>query len=162
MIIVVWGVSGCGKSTVGAMLAQQLGGTFYDADDYHPQSNIQKMSQGIALNDEDRMPWLGRLAQLIAESLASGTTSVLACSALKLKYRELLRVDPALVKFVHLRGDFELIAARLAKREHEFMNNSLLQSQFDTLEEDGEYTTIDIGAEPAQICSTICSALDLR
>ena len=155
MIFVVWGVSGCGKSTVGNMLARELDGKFYDADDFHPQSNIEKMRAGNPLNDEDRWPWLNKLADVLADADEAGETVVLACSALKQSYRDCLGARVGSVRFVHLQGDFDLIAKRLAAREHEFMNNNLLTSQFETLEYDASSIVADIDASPEDICRTV-------
>ncbi|MEM7097674.1 MAG: gluconokinase [Pseudomonadota bacterium] len=162
MIIIVWGVSGCGKSTVGAMLAEKINGVFFDADDYHPQNNIQKMSQGIPLDDQDRKPWLERLVLLLKDSQQTEGHVVLACSALKAKYRAVLNVDSEAVRFVHLRGDFDLIASRLASRKHEFMNNSLLQSQFDTLEEDPGSLCVEVDLPPNGICCKVKAGLGVK
>lgn len=134
MIFIVMGVSGCGKSSVAEGLAQRLGGDYYDADAYHPAENVAKMSQGIPLTDADRAGWLAVLAQLLKDGEARGRTTVLACSALKEAYRNVLRVSPD-VRFVYLRGTFELIDARMRARANHFMNPGLLASQFQTLEE---------------------------
>jgi len=127
------GVSGCGKSTVGAALAQKLGIPFLDADDFHPPANREKMEQGIALTDSDRMPWL----ELLATELSNHSKSrgaVLACSALKQRYRDKLKIPNANTRFVYLKGEIELISERMKARNH-FMPVALLQSQFDALEE---------------------------
>lgn len=132
--IVVMGVSGCGKSSVGAAIAERLSGHFADGDDFHPKENVARMSQGIALTDEDRIPWLGLLNQHLCVKRNDTGINVIACSALKRKYRDILR-DNAHVLFVHLHGDFDVIRARSEARENHFMSTSLLQSQFDTLEQ---------------------------
>jgi len=136
MIVVLMGVSGSGKTTIGTLLAQRTGTVFADADDYHPQTNKQKMAAGHPLNDEDRAPWLAKLNGLLREWHANGKGGVLACSALKEKYRDTLAsgMPACTVKFVLLDGSKELIAERLAARHHEFMNSALLDSQFATLE----------------------------
>lgn len=134
MIFIVMGVSGCGKSTVGRALAKKISGTFYDGDDFHPAANVEKMANGRPLNDTDREPWLKRLAQLATDSLAKRETAVIACSALKQKYRDLLRADER-VQFVYLQGDFDLIWKRISKRKGHFMKPKMLESQFATLEE---------------------------
>ena len=133
---IVMGVSGCGKSTVGAALANISKAPFYDADDFHPEENVQKMASGNPLNDEDRAPWLGRLHTLIAEHVERDETAVLACSALKKKYRDQLRgpLQPDQVQFIHLDGSFELIWSRMQARKNHYMKADMLQSQFDTLE----------------------------
>jgi gluconokinase len=136
MILVLMGVSGSGKTTIGTLLAQRTGWTFADADDYHPLANKQKMASGQPLNDDDRAPWLKILNTLILKWQAEGTGGILACSALKASYRDTLAsgVTPGTIHFVFLDGSEELIAQRLAGRSHEFMNPKLLQSQMATLE----------------------------
>lgn len=160
MIVIVWGVSGCGKSTIGAMLAQAMGCGFYDADDYHPAANIEKMTAGIPLDDDDRWPWLKVLADKLTELSSASQSAVLACSALKERYRDALTVDADAVRFVQLAGDFELIAERLSSRQHEFMNNSLLRSQFDALEPSATSLVVSIDAAPEEICQRILSGLE--
>ena len=160
MIVIVWGVSGCGKSTIGAMLAQVMHCRFYDADDYHPAANIEKMRAGIPLNDDDRWPWLSILAERLTELSNASRSAVLACSALKERYREVLNVDAGAVRFVQLAGGFELIAERLSVRQHEFMNNSLLRSQFDALEPSATSLVVSIDAAPEEICQRILSGLE--
>jgi gluconokinase len=140
------GVSGCGKSTVGALLAQKLGVEFLDADEYHPPENVAKMAAGMALNDEDRRPWLERLNA----ELRRREDVVLACSALKASYRDIL-AQGAHCRFVHLRGSIELIHARLAERRHRYMPASLLESQFATLEPPAHAIVVDV-ARPAEDC----------
>ena len=160
MIVVVWGVSGCGKSTIGKKLAGNLGCDFFDADDFHPESNIAKMRDGVPLNDEYRWPWLDTIAATLRESLADGRSAVLACSALREIYRERLNIDRDNVKFVQLRGGFDLIAGRLATREHEFMNANLLESQFDTLEVRDDDLYVEIESDPDSICRGIEEILE--
>ena len=130
--IVVMGVSGSGKSTVGAALAQRLRVPFADADDFHPEANVAKMSAGHALNDEDRYPWLDAIGDWLAEHCGAG--GVMSCSALKRKYRDQLRKHCPRVHFLHLSGSPEVIGRRQASRPGHFMPASLLASQFDTLE----------------------------
>ncbi len=161
MIVVVWGVSGCGKSTVGQLLAQRQGWLFYDADDYHPAANVEKMRSGVPLTDEDRWPWLDKLANLIASTIHEGGSAVLACSALKQAYRDRLRVDSEAVRFVHLQGTFELIQHRLEQREHAFMNSNLLTSQFATLQTDPSSLALDVALSPEEVCVQIEAALEL-
>jgi gluconokinase len=132
-VIVIMGVLGCGKTTVGERLAQSLGLQFADADDFHPAANVAKMSQGIALTDADRLPWLHCLSTEIQTWIATPTPTVLACSALKASYRELLQVSDQ-VQLVYLHGSFELIAQRLSQRQGHFMSPELLKSQFEALE----------------------------
>jgi gluconokinase len=147
--VLVMGVSGSGKSTVGKALADRLGWTFADADDYHPPANREKMSRGEPLTDEDRQPWLEKLHDLIAEHALEQKTIVLACSALKEKYRDILVGDLEGVTLVFLRGDAELIAERMRQREH-FMPVSLLETQLATLEPPTNAIIVDI-AQPLEI-----------
>ena len=130
--IVVMGVSGSGKSTVGAALAQRLRVPFADADDFHPEANVAKISAGHALNDEDRYPWLDAIGDWLAEHCGAG--GVMSCSALKRKYRDQLRKHCPQLRFLHLSGSPEVIGRRQASRPGHFMPASLLASQFDTLE----------------------------
>jgi len=140
MIVVVMGVSGSGKSTVGEALASVLHWPFLDADDFHPQANVAKMARGEPLTDDDRWPWLDRLA---AELAARGGNAVLACSALRAAYRERLS-RAGDVRFVHLHGDRDTIAARLASRQHRYMPATLLDSQFATLESPVDALALDV------------------
>jgi carbohydrate kinase (thermoresistant glucokinase family) len=141
--IVVMGVSGAGKSTVGQIVAARLDSPFRDADSFHPQANIEKMSRGEPLTDEDRWPWLNAIAAWIAEHRAAGTTCVVTCSALKRVYRDIVtNRQSADVRLVYLKGDFDLIEARLKARKGHFMPPGLLRSQFAALEEPG----VDEGA----------------
>lgn len=132
-VFVFMGVSGCGKTTLGLRLAAELDCPFYDADDYHPPENIAKMASGIPLDDHDRAPWLARLAELIQHHLDRGETAVLACSALKQRYRDVLRVSDQ-VRFIFLDGDFDLIWQRMHTREDHYMKADMLRSQFKDLE----------------------------
>ena len=151
MFVIVMGVSGCGKSTVGRLLAEKMGCAFYDGDDFHPAANIAKMSQGIPLNDDDRAGWLVALAELILGSLAKRDSGVLACSALKQKYRDVLRVDAELVKFVYLKGSYDLIKARMEARPGHYMKPGMLDSQFAVLEEPADAVTVSIELSPEEI-----------
>lgn len=159
LFIVVMGVAGSGKTTVGRLLAARLGCPFYDADDYHPPANIAKMSAGRPLNDADRADWLVALGGIISGGLARGEWGVLACSALKRAYRAVLRVDEQRVRFVYLRGDYDAIQARLRAREGHFLPAALLQSQFDALEEPTRAIHVDVGLEPDQIVAAIMEQL---
>ena len=143
MIIVLMGVCGSGKTTIGEALSGALGWPFYDADDFHPPANVAKMAAGTPLTDEDRAPWLARLADELRACLARGGHAVLACSALKQLYRDSLRAAGD-VRFVHLAGDQATIAARLAHRQHRYMPSTLLASQFATLEAPTDALTVDI------------------
>jgi gluconokinase len=153
--IVVMGVSGAGKSTVGQLIAAGLDCPFRDADSFHPPANVAKMAGGQPLTDEDRWPWLRAIAAWIAEHRAAGTTCVVTCSALKRAYRDIVtdhqRAD---VRLVYLKGEFDLIAARLAARKGHFMPPALLESQFDTLEPptaDERAIAVSIDATPEEI-----------
>jgi gluconokinase len=134
MIYVVMGVAGCGKTTVGMALAERLGGEFLDADPYHPPANVAKMSRGIPLSDEDRWGWLGALADLLRARLGGKLPTVLACSDLKESYRSRLRVSHE-VRFIYLKGTFEVLNQRLGSRQGHFMKPGMLESQLATLEE---------------------------
>lgn len=133
-MVIVFGVAGVGKTTVGKLLAERLGWKFYDADDFHPRANIQKMENGLPLTDQDRQPWLDSLRARIKESLAANEDAVLACSALKKKYRDQLRINRD-VKFVFLQGERDRIAKQLKERRGHFFDSKLLDTQFADLEE---------------------------
>ncbi len=158
MIIVLMGVAGVGKTTVGRALAEELQWRFADGDDFHSPANIAKMHSGIPLTDEDRLPWLQSLQDFIRRCLASGESVVLACSALKASYRKFLRVDPR-VKLVYLRGNMDLITQRLLSRQGHYMNPHLLRSQFETLEEPTDILTVDAGLPVADIAQQIRAGL---
>ena len=158
MVIVLMGVSGVGKTTIGRALAEELQWRFADADDFHSSANIAKMRAGIALTDEDRAPWLQTLRDAISGWLASGQNVVLACSALKASYRQVLLVSSE-VKLVYLHGSFDLIAGRLASRQGHYMNPHLLRSQFDTLEQPKDAVTIDVGQPVEQVVKQIRATL---
>ena len=146
--VIVMGVSGCGKSTVGPLLAAKLGLPFEDGDAFHPTANIEKQRAGIPLTDDDRWPWLASIAARIAQARAAGTGVVIGCSALKRAYRDALRDGHGDVRFVHLAGTLALIGARQAARQGHFMPASLMASQFATLElPDGEPGVVTVGVE---------------
>lgn len=148
MVIVVMGVSGSGKSTVGRALARAIGAGFHDADDFHPPQNVRKMKSGRPLDDADREPWLAALAEAIQAWLSKPGTDVLACSALKERYRRRLGVDGDRVRLVYLEGSAELIRSRMQHREH-FMSPDLLESQFEALEPPANALELDV-AEPVE------------
>ena len=157
MVVVIFGVAGVGKTTVGKLVSNDLGWMFYDADDLHPAANIQKMWSGVPLTDEDREPWLQQLRELIERCLANNENAVLACSALKKKYRDKLRIS-ADVKFAFLRADRERVESQLENRREHFFDRNLLQSQFADLEEpksDEDATTVDVIGEPADVARKI-------
>jgi gluconokinase len=161
--IVVMGVSGAGKSTVGKLIAEELECPFRDADSFHPPANIAKMSRGEPLTDEDRWPWLRAIADWIAEHRKAGTTGAVTCSALKRGYRDIITHNQSAdVRLIYLKGDFDLIAARLKARKGHFMPPALLRSQFDTLEEpraDEHAITIPIDATPEEIAAQVVRKL---
>jgi gluconokinase len=154
--LIVMGVSGCGKSTVGELLGQHLAWPFRDGDSFHSAANVAKMHTGIPLTDEDRWPWLAAIAAWIAELRGQGQHGIVACSALKRVYRDALRDGHDDVRFIFLEGNMELIAARLAKRKNHYMPPSLLASQFGTLEPPGtdeNPITVSIDQEPEGIAA---------
>jgi gluconokinase len=161
--IVVMGVAGAGKSTVGELLAARLNCPFRDADSFHPAANIAKMSRGEPLEDEDRRPWLRAIAAWIAEHRAAGTTCVVTCSALKRVYRDIVTSEQSAdVRLVYLKGEFELIDARLKARTGHFMPPGLLHSQFAALEEpcaDEHAITASIDAAPEEIAARVMEEL---
>lgn len=136
--IILMGVSGSGKSTVGAALAREINAKFIDGDDLHPRANIQKMASGTPLNDDDRAPWLLRLNDAAYSLRHKNETGVIVCSALKRRYRDALRKDNEGMVFIYMKGSFDVIADRLKARAGHFMPTDLLRSQFDALEEPGE------------------------
>jgi len=160
VIVLVMGVAGAGKTTVGNLLAKELGWTFADADSYHSPENVKKMASGIPLTDDDRKDWLARLRELIQSWEASGENAVLACSALKDAYRRKLVISSN-VKLVFLRGEFGLIRERMMLRPGHYMNPDLLHSQFETLEEPSvaEAVVADVSAPPEELVRSIRAAL---
>jgi len=157
--VVVMGVSGCGKTSVGQALARRLEARFIDADDFHPAANVEKMRQGIPLDDDDRAPWLARLNALMREHVDRGEAVVLACSALRERYRRALADGLPGLRIVHLSGSYELIEARLAQRQHRYMPSSLLRSQFEALEPPAEAIVVDIDAQVETIAAQAERAL---
>jgi gluconokinase len=155
VIVILMGVTGCGKTTVGALLAQDSGWEFHDADDFHPAENVAKMKRGAALDDEDRWPWLARLNTLLLDREHQRKSLVLACSALKHAYRDRLVHGCAAVRFVFLDGDIELIRARLAARKGHYMNPKLLDSQFAILERPQSALRLDAAASPDMLVQRI-------
>jgi gluconokinase len=158
MVIILMGVSGSGKTFIGKRLAAELDWSFYEGDDYHSQQNIEKMSQGIALTDADRAPWLEALHELIGELLRQGEAAVLSCSALKRAYREQLVGGHDDVRIVYLRGSYALIRQRLEARQGHYMKAALLASQFQALEEpkpSEDVLAVDVSQQPQTIVETI-------
>jgi len=166
MMVVVMGVSGVGKTTVGVALARRLGWPFLDADDFHPATNVEKMRRGVPLTDDDRRPWLDAIGRELARRAAEDADVVLACSALHRWHRDALRAgaDGTDVRFVYLRAGYDDIDRRLRARTGHFMPESLLRSQLDTLEppDATEALTVDAAAPPDAIIDAIVRGLDLR
>ncbi|MDB5405474.1 MAG: carbohydrate kinase [Rhodospirillales bacterium] len=162
--VVVMGVSGSGKSTVAAMLATRLGWQFAEGDTLHPLENVEKMRQGIPLDDADRRPWLALIVALIDDWRRAGTHGIVTCSALKRAYRETIAAGRGDVRFVYLKGDRKLIAGRLSQRLNHFMPPGLLDSQFAVLEEPGAdepSVTVEVGPAPEIIAEQVLAALRL-
>ncbi|MBS1953682.1 MAG: gluconokinase [Cyanobacteria bacterium SZAS-4] len=154
------GVAGSGKTTVGKLLAAKLEWKFADADDYHPAANVAKMSSGHALTDEDRTPWLQTLRANIEFWTSKNESTVLACSALKASYRKMLQPNDS-VSVVYLKGDFDLVKKRLSERQGHFMKTTMLESQFQALEEPSDAVTVDASENPERIVDEICAKLSL-
>lgn len=160
--IVVMGVSGSGKSTVGALLGERLGIRFIDGDDLHPAENKEKMRAGIPLNDEDRAPWLQAIGRTLGSYRQEGSSIIVACSALKRRYRDLLRQHAADLVFLHLHGSMDTLATRMAARDHEFMPITLLASQLEALEPlepDEAHVILDVRQSPAELAERAENAL---
>jgi gluconokinase len=159
MFVIVMGVSGSGKTTIGKGLAGKLGYRFYEGDDFHPAANMAKMAAGVPLDDEDRAGWLAALASVIRDALERGESGVIACSALKEKYRAMLRIDAGRVRFVYLEGSYEVIRERMETRQGHFMKPALLRSQFEALEEPQGELTVDIGLSPEEIIQSVAKVV---
>lgn len=162
--LIVMGVSGSGKTTVAELLAERLGWTFAEADDFHPPANIEKMSAGTPLTDEDRWPWLRTIAEWLSTKTAAGQSTVVTCSALRRVYRDLLREGEGQVRFVHLTGSMDTIESRLDDRAGHFMPPALLGSQFDTLEpldNDEDGVVVSINATPEEIVDDVVARLGI-
>ena len=153
------GVSGCGKTTVGRALAERLDATFLDADDFHPAANVEKMRAGTPLNDEDRTPWLATLNRELRERSLGGERVVLACSALKIRYREAIGAQLSNVDWIFLDGSFEAIAERVRARANHYMPESLLRSQFEALERPDSAICISVELTTAEQVEAALSAL---
>ena len=160
MIVIVMGVTGAGKTTIGRLLAKELGWEFADADDFHSAANKEKMSRGIPLDDADREPWLDAIRAAMLQWSAANQNVVLACSALKSGYRERLEIGPE-VKFVYLKGSYETIYQRLLSRHGHFATEKILSSQFEALEEPEDAIVVDVRKSPEEIVSEIRERLKL-
>jgi gluconokinase len=160
VIIVVMGVTGSGKTTVGTLLAERLGWKFADADEFHSEANKAKMHAGIPLTDADRLPWLAAIHEQIAKWIAVGQNAALACSALKESYRRKLWDGPQ-VRFVYLKGSYDLIAERLRSRKGHFADEHILAGQFADLQEPSDAMIVDIRPAPEKIVEEICRKLKL-
>ena len=160
-ILILMGVTGSGKTTVGRLLAEDLGWKYFDADNFHPAANIEKMKSGVPLTDTDRQPWLAGLRDLIDDCVNHNRAAVLSCSALKDSYRRILLSDEH-VQLVYLKGTPELIGERLRGRSGHYMNPGLLESQFETLEEPSGVLTIDVSMTPAEIGAVIKEHFQLQ
>jgi len=159
MVVLLMGVAGSGKTTIGRQLADELGWRFADADEFHPPANVAKMSAGIPLDDADRAPWLAAIRLYIDARLAKGENAVVTCSALREKHRAVLLSDAPQVKLVYLRGTREVLWSRISGRQGHFMKPAMLDSQLATLEEPADAISIDIAQSPAQIIAGIRSAI---
>ena len=154
------GVSGSGKSTVGKLLSDRINCPFYDADDFHPSSNIEKMSLGNPLNDSDRNPWLLTLQNIVDKTTKEEKSAVMACSALKKRYRNLITGEnPQKVIWIYLRGDYHTISDRIKKRQNHFFSADLLRNQFNTLEEPKSALIVDVTLDPQIIVERIVDFL---
>lgn len=160
MFCIIMGVSGSGKSTIGKLLSDRTGWTFYDADDFHPVENIAKMSRGIPLNDKDREPWLLTLEKLIDNAITQEQNVILACSALKSSYRRKLKVNHPKVALIYLQGDYEQILSRIKQRKGHFMQAEMLRSQFKILEEPQADLVFSVSLSSDAIIEKIINYLD--
>lgn len=160
VVIILMGVSGSGKTTVGRLLAAELGWKYYEGDDFHPRANVEKMRAGVPLTDDDRRPWLEALRGLVRDCLGRGESAVLACSALKQSYRERLLIDERVI-LIYLKGDYEIIQQRLSQRRGHYMNPDLLRSQFDALEEPEADAHVEVSSSPAELVKSIRGRLGL-
>jgi gluconokinase len=154
MIFIIMGVSGSGKSTIGEAVSSKLGWKYYEGDNFHPAANIEKMKNGIPLNDDDRMPWLNSIRKVIEEAISRHESIIISCSALKEKYRAILKVDDG-VGLIYLKGSYDLIKKRMEERTDHFFKPEMLKSQFDALEEPADAVQIDISNSPGMIIKEV-------
>jgi carbohydrate kinase (thermoresistant glucokinase family) len=161
MVLILIGPMGCGKTTIGKILAGKIGWSFYDGDDFHPRENVEKMRAGLPLTDEDRRTWLENLQGHIQRWRTDGRDAILACSALKQVYRDILGVDQDTVRTVYLKGSYELLRKRIEDRKHPYMNKDLLKSQVSTMEEPKDGLTVDISQTSEAAVQTIIKSLEL-
>jgi gluconokinase len=159
LVLIFMGVSGSGKTTVGTLLAKKTGAIFFEGDEFHPPENIEKMRRGVPLTDDDRTKWLRTLREIITRSLDRGTFTMIACSALKAAYRNVLQSGDARVQFVHLTGPRALLEERLKARKNHFMPSTLLESQLATLEPPVDALTFSCEKSPAEIVTALIQAL---
>jgi gluconokinase len=159
MVVLLMGVAGSGKTTIGRQLAAELGWAFADADAFHPPANVAKMTAGVPLDDADRAPWLAAIRAYLDRQHAEGRHAVITCSALKERYRAILLGGPGEVKLVHLKGTAEVLRSRLRRREGHFMKPAMLDSQLAALEEPGDALVIDIAQPPEQIIAVLRRAV---
>ncbi len=161
-VFILMGAMGCGKTTIGERLSETLGWPFYDGDDFHPAENRGKMRAGAPLTDEDRRPWLETLRDEIRIWLRRGKNALLACSALKRSYRDVLGVDQKEIITIYLKGSFDLLQSRIQARRHPYMAKTLLQSQLDALEEPEEGLIVDISPPPDVIVDAIIGEIEVN
>ena len=164
-VVIIMGVSSSGKTTTASMLSERLGWPFRDADSFHPPANVEKMSRGVPLTDDDRMPWLAAIAAWIQDRIAKGEHGIVTCSALKRAYRDVLVAGKPGARMVHLVGDRKLIGERMARRKNHFMPTSLLDSQFSTLEPpapEENVLSISVATSPANVAKAIVDGLGLE
>ncbi len=161
LVLIFMGVSGSGKTTVGTLFAKKTGAVFFEGDEFHPRENIEKMRRGVPLTDVDRKKWLRTLREIITRALHEGTFTVIACSALKAAYRDLLQGGDPRVKFVHLTGPRALLEERLKARRNHFMPATLLDSQLATLEPPSDALTFSCEQSPDEIVTALIQALGM-